>query len=79
MAFGEDADWNLVQTIAEANQGYAKNISDFGRSYLQIEDFISRILAENIDKLDFKYKINGKQMEKNQLIRKGHEQVNMLC
>jgi len=74
MAFGEDADWNLVQTIAEANQGYAKNISDFGRSYLQIEDFISRILAENIDKLDFKYKINGKQMEKNQLIRKGHDQ-----
>ena len=37
MAFGEDADWKLVQTISEANQGYANNISD--NSYLQIEKF----------------------------------------
>ena len=47
MAFGEDADWNLVQTISEANQGYAEKITDFGRSYLKIEDFINKILGKN--------------------------------
>jgi len=71
MAFGEDADWNLVQTISEANQGYAKKITDFGRSYLKIEDFINKILAGNIGQLEFKYKINGEDIEKNQLTRKG--------
>ena len=30
--------------------------------------------AGNINKLDFKYKINGEQMEKNQLIRTGLDQ-----
>jgi len=70
IAFGKDADWNLVQAIAKGNKGNQEKISDKeDKSYIKIEEFAINILERN--DYYFNYNINGEVVEKEQLNKTG--------
>ena len=47
LAFGEDADFNLLKSISSENKGFAQKIYESGNSFEQLEDFYNKISGEH--------------------------------
>ena len=43
LAFGEDADFNLLRDISNSNKGFAQKIYESGNSFEQLENFYNKI------------------------------------
>jgi Mg-chelatase subunit ChlD len=47
LAFGQDADFNLLKNISDKNGGFVQRIYESGNSYEQLEDFYNQISSKN--------------------------------
>ena len=47
LAFGEDADFNLLKSISSENKGFAQKIYESGNSFEQLEDFYNKISGKH--------------------------------
>ena len=51
LAFGEDADFNLLKEISDNNNGFSQKIYEGGNSFEQLEEFYNKISGECKKKL----------------------------
>ena len=63
MAFGEDADFNLVSKISDKTDGFAKKIYESGRSQEQLENFYIQVSDPKLKNVKFEYFYDGKLIQ----------------
>ena len=69
IAFGEDADYDLLQRISDENFGYAQRVYESGNSYEQLENFYFKLSDPKLSKVSFQYMANGQRIPKSDLTR----------
>lgn len=55
LAFGDDADWNLVQKISDENNGFARKIYEDSDASLQIAGFYDALAVTLLKDVEIKY------------------------
>merc|ERR1739848_727650 len=62
LAFGDDADFNLLKDISNQNHGFAQRIYESGNSFEQLEDFFDGISGPKLKDVEFEYMYNGQRI-----------------
>merc|ERR1719412_1282758 len=62
LAFGDDADFDLLKDISNQNHGFAHRIYESGNSFEQIEDFFNGISDPKLKDVKFEYLYNGERI-----------------
>ena len=55
LAFGRDADWNLVQKLSDENDGFARKIYEDSDASLQIAGFYDELAVTLLKNVEIKY------------------------
>ena len=55
LAFGNNADWNLVQKLSDENDGFARKIYEDSDASLQIADFYDELAVTLLKDVKIKY------------------------
>ena len=55
LAFGRDADWNLVQKLSDENDGFARKIYEDSDASLQIAGFYDELAVTLLKDVEIKY------------------------
>ena len=55
LAFGRDADWNLVQKVSDENDGFARKIYEDSDASLQIAGFYDDLAVTLLKDVEIKY------------------------
>ena len=55
LAFGSDADWNLVQKLSDENDGFARKIYEDSDADLQIAGFYDELAVTLMKDVEIKY------------------------
>merc|ERR1719510_1443650 len=62
LAFGDNADFDLLKDISNENHGFAQRIYESGNSFEQIEDFFNGISDPKLKDVKFQYLYNGQRI-----------------
>jgi hypothetical protein len=67
LAFGQDADFNLLKHISDKNGGFVRRIYESENSYEQLEDFYDQISKPKLRGVSFEYEVNEEKIPCHQL------------
>ena len=62
LAFGRDADYNLIRNISVSSDAYARRIFEGSDAALQLEDFYLQLANPLLNDVNFKYVGDSKQV-----------------
>merc|ERR1719510_115546 len=75
LAFGDNADFDLLKDISNQNHGFAQRIYESGNSFEQIEAFFNGISDPKLKNVKFEYLFNGKRIPAARLTKTQFDQV----